>query len=159
MRRGASGQAGANGRPGGQPGRQLGHRGQPEHHAEHQAERHLAAAPSRHLHPPILAADQSRCIARTGGLAVPRALQPSRSARHHLLWLAHSQRLGAKRVDEVLELIGLSGATRRKAGGYSLGMRQRLGIEREAEFLLVILDQGLRRLGEQDLDAARRPAR
>jgi ABC-2 type transport system ATP-binding protein len=63
-----------------------------------------------------------------GSLLDAGALQPSRSARNHLLWLAHSQGLGAKRVDEVLELVGLSAAARRKAGGYSLGMRQRLGI-------------------------------
>ena len=63
-----------------------------------------------------------------GSLLDAGALQPSRSARNHLLWLAHSQGLGAKRVDEVLELVGLSTAARRKAGGYSLGMRQRLGI-------------------------------
>ena len=56
------------------------------------------------------------------------ALQPSRSARHHLLWLAQSQGLGLHRVDEVIGLTGLATATRRKAGGYSLGMRQRLGI-------------------------------
>jgi ABC-2 type transport system ATP-binding protein len=63
-----------------------------------------------------------------GSLLDAGALQPSRSARNHLLWLAHSQGLGAKRVDDVLELVGLSTAARRKAGGYSLGMRQRLGI-------------------------------
>jgi ABC-2 type transport system ATP-binding protein len=63
-----------------------------------------------------------------GSLLDAGALQPSRSARNHLLWLAHSQGLGAKRVDDVLELVGLSAAARRKAGGYSLGMRQRLGI-------------------------------
>jgi ABC-2 type transport system ATP-binding protein len=56
------------------------------------------------------------------------ALQPSRSARNHLLWLAHSQGLTADRVDEVIEQAGLRQAARRKAGGYSLGMRQRLGI-------------------------------
>jgi ABC-2 type transport system ATP-binding protein len=56
------------------------------------------------------------------------ALQPSRSARNHLLWLAHSQGLTAGRVDEVIEQAGLREAARRKAGGYSLGMRQRLGI-------------------------------
>jgi ABC-2 type transport system ATP-binding protein len=50
------------------------------------------------------------------------------SARNHLLWLAHSQGLSAKRVDEVLTLTGLTGVGQRKAGGYSLGMRQRLGI-------------------------------
>jgi ABC-2 type transport system ATP-binding protein len=63
-----------------------------------------------------------------GSLLDADALQPSRSARNHLLWLAHSQGLGARRVDQVMELAGLGGAARRKAGGYSLGMRQRLGI-------------------------------
>jgi ABC-2 type transport system ATP-binding protein len=63
-----------------------------------------------------------------GSLLDAAALQPSRSARNHLLWLARSQGLGAKRVDQVLELTGLCGPARRKAGGYSLGMRQRLGI-------------------------------
>jgi ABC-2 type transport system ATP-binding protein len=63
-----------------------------------------------------------------GSLLDAGALQPSRSARNHLLWLAHSQGLGAGRVDAVLELVGLGAAARRKAGGYSLGMRQRLGI-------------------------------
>jgi ABC-2 type transport system ATP-binding protein len=63
-----------------------------------------------------------------GSLLDAAALQPSRSGRNHLLWLAHSQGLPAKRVDEVIEQAGLQSATRRKAGGYSLGMRQRLGI-------------------------------
>jgi ABC-2 type transport system ATP-binding protein len=63
-----------------------------------------------------------------GALLDAAALQPSRSARNHLLWLAHSQGLGARRVDAVLEQAGLQSAVRRKAGGYSLGMRQRLGI-------------------------------
>ncbi|MGF7237644.1 MAG: ABC transporter ATP-binding protein [Frankia sp.] len=63
-----------------------------------------------------------------GSLLDAAALQPSRSARNHLLWLAHSQGMGAKRVDEVIEQAGLHSAARRKAGGYSLGMRQRLGI-------------------------------
>src|SRR6202451_4593279 len=56
------------------------------------------------------------------------ALQPSRSARNHLLWLAHSQGIKPGRVDEVIALSGLKAAARRRAGGYSLGMRQRLGI-------------------------------
>ncbi len=56
------------------------------------------------------------------------ALHPSRSGRNHLLWLAHSQGLTARRVDEVLEQVGLRNAARRRAGGYSLGMQQRLGI-------------------------------
>jgi ABC-2 type transport system ATP-binding protein len=63
-----------------------------------------------------------------GSLLDAAALQPSRSARNHLLWLAHSQGLTARRVDEVIDQAGLQTAVRRKAGGYSLGMRQRLGI-------------------------------
>jgi len=63
-----------------------------------------------------------------GSLLDAGALQPSRSARNHLLWLAHSQGLAARRVDEVIEQAGLEGVARRRAGGYSLGMRQRLGI-------------------------------
>jgi ABC-2 type transport system ATP-binding protein len=67
-------------------------------------------------------------LSHVGALLDAAALQPSRSARNHLLWLAHSQGLGARRVDEVLEQAGLQQVARRKAGGYSLGMRQRLGI-------------------------------
>jgi ABC-2 type transport system ATP-binding protein len=67
-------------------------------------------------------------LSRVGALLDAAALQPSRSARNHLLWLAHSQGLTARRVDEVIGQAGLETAIRRKAGGYSLGMRQRLGI-------------------------------
>ncbi|MFI6479547.1 ATP-binding cassette domain-containing protein [Nonomuraea sp. NPDC050663] len=67
-------------------------------------------------------------LSQVGALLDAGALQPSRTARNHLLWLAHSQGLSARRVDEVAELVGLGGAIRRRAGGYSLGMRQRLGI-------------------------------
>jgi ABC-2 type transport system ATP-binding protein len=63
-----------------------------------------------------------------GSLLDAGALQPSRSARNHLLWLAHSQGLAARRVDEVIRQAGLEGVARRRVGGYSLGMRQRLGI-------------------------------
>ena len=63
-----------------------------------------------------------------GSLLDAAALHPGRSARHPLLWLAHSQGLTARRVAEVIEQVGLTSAARRTAGGYSLGMRQRLGI-------------------------------
>jgi ABC-2 type transport system ATP-binding protein len=63
-----------------------------------------------------------------GSLLDASAPQPSRSGRNHLLWIARSQRLPVSRVDAVTELVGLGKAARRKAGGYSLGMRQRLGI-------------------------------
>jgi ABC-2 type transport system ATP-binding protein len=67
-------------------------------------------------------------LSHVGALLDAGAIQPSRKARNHLLWLAHSQGFGGHRVDEVIELTGLGSAARRKAGGYSLGMRQRLGI-------------------------------
>jgi ABC-2 type transport system ATP-binding protein len=63
-----------------------------------------------------------------GSLLDAAALHPSRTGRNHLLWLAYSQGLSAKRVDEVIDQVGLQTAARRKAGGYSLGMQQRLGI-------------------------------
>ena len=67
-------------------------------------------------------------LTHVGSLLDAGALQPGRSGRNHLLWLAHSQGITAGRVDEVIALAGLQAAARRKAGGYSLGMRQRLGI-------------------------------
>jgi len=67
-------------------------------------------------------------LRQVGSLLDAGALQPSRTGRNHLLWLAHSQGLDARRVGAVIEQAGLDKAARRKAGGYSLGMRQRLGI-------------------------------
>jgi ABC-2 type transport system ATP-binding protein len=63
-----------------------------------------------------------------GALLDASALQPGRTARNHLLWLAYSQGLPASRADAVIGQVGLQQAARRRAGGYSLGMRQRLGI-------------------------------
>ncbi|MEV4161219.1 ATP-binding cassette domain-containing protein [Nonomuraea dietziae] len=79
----------------------------------------IGGRPYRSLRRPLL---------HVGALLDAGALQPSRSARNHLLWLAHSQGLTAGRVDEVIERAGLGQVARRKAGGFSLGMRQRLGI-------------------------------
>jgi ABC-2 type transport system ATP-binding protein len=69
-----------------------------------------------------------RPLSQVGSLLDAAALQPSRTGRNHLMWLARSQGLAAKRVDEVIGQAGLADAARRRAGGYSLGMRQRLGI-------------------------------
>jgi ABC-2 type transport system ATP-binding protein len=69
-----------------------------------------------------------RPLSQVGSLLDSGALQPSRRARNHLLWLAHSQGLTGQRVNEVIEQAGLHGVARRKAGGFSLGMRQRLGL-------------------------------
>jgi ABC-2 type transport system ATP-binding protein len=53
---------------------------------------------------------------------------PGRSGRDHLRVLAPDAGVPDRRVDEVLSLVGLAGAAHRRAGGYSLGMRQRLGL-------------------------------
>jgi ABC-2 type transport system ATP-binding protein len=53
---------------------------------------------------------------------------PGRSARDHLRVLAPQVGVGDRRCDEVLATVGLSGAARRRVGGYSLGMRQRLAL-------------------------------
>jgi ABC-2 type transport system ATP-binding protein len=67
-------------------------------------------------------------LRRVGALLDATAVHPGRRGRDHLLWLAHSNGIPARRVDEVLSLVGLEKAGRRRAGGYSLGMLQRLGI-------------------------------
>jgi ABC-2 type transport system ATP-binding protein len=67
-------------------------------------------------------------LREVGALLDAGAIHPGRGARSHLLWLARSNRLPTRRVDEVLDVVGLSGAGRRRVGGFSLGMAQRLGI-------------------------------
>jgi ABC-2 type transport system ATP-binding protein len=67
-------------------------------------------------------------LRQVGALLDAGATHPGRRARSHLLWLARSNRLPKQRVDEVLELVGLRDAARRRVGGFSLGMSQRLGI-------------------------------
>jgi ABC-2 type transport system ATP-binding protein len=67
-------------------------------------------------------------LAEVGALLDASAIHPGRRARDHILWMAHSNGLPRRRVDEVLEQVGLASVARRRAGGFSLGMRQRLGI-------------------------------
>ncbi len=67
-------------------------------------------------------------LIHVGALLDATAVHPGRRARDHLLWMAQSNGLARGRVDEVLELVGLTSAARRRAGGLSLGMLQRLGI-------------------------------
>ncbi|GAA4800242.1 ABC transporter ATP-binding protein [Streptomyces ziwulingensis] len=67
-------------------------------------------------------------LRRVGALLEAKAVHGGRTARNHLRWLAQTNRLPARRVDEVLDEVGLTGAARRRAGGFSLGMAQRLGI-------------------------------
>jgi ABC-2 type transport system ATP-binding protein len=63
-----------------------------------------------------------------GALIDPSAVHGGRSAYHHLLWQAQAGGLPQSRVDDVLEMVGLAGVARKKVGGFSLGMHQRLGI-------------------------------
>ena len=63
-----------------------------------------------------------------GALLDAKWVHPNRSARAHLAWMARSNKIPAARVDEVLELVGLTAVAGKNAGGFSLGMSQRLGI-------------------------------
>src|SRR6201991_819491 len=67
-------------------------------------------------------------LRQVGSLLEARSFHPGRPGRAHLAALAASNRLPARRVDEVLSIVGLTQAAGRRAGKYSLGMAQRLGI-------------------------------
>jgi len=69
-----------------------------------------------------------RPLHTVGALLDAGAAHPGRRARDHLRWLAHAGRIPTRRVDDVLERVGLSAVAGRRVGGFSLGMRQRLGI-------------------------------
>ncbi len=72
--------------------------------------------------------DLARPLQVVGALLEARAIHTGRSAFNHLLCLAQTQGVGKKRVEEVIELVGLTEVARKRAGGFSLGMGQRLGI-------------------------------
>ncbi|GAA4248018.1 ABC transporter ATP-binding protein [Dactylosporangium darangshiense] len=63
-----------------------------------------------------------------GALLDAKAIHGGRSAYNHLLCLAQSNNLPRRRVDEVLDIVGLAGVARKRSKGFSLGMGQRLGI-------------------------------
>jgi ABC-2 type transport system ATP-binding protein len=67
-------------------------------------------------------------LREVGAMLEARSFHPGRSARAHLGALAVSNAIPERRVDEVLALVGLEKAARRRAGKFSLGMAQRLGI-------------------------------
>jgi ABC-2 type transport system ATP-binding protein len=67
-------------------------------------------------------------LREVGALLDARSVHPARSAYNHLLALAQTSGIPRSRVDEVVEGVGLEGVARRRAGGFSLGMGQRLGI-------------------------------
>ena len=67
-------------------------------------------------------------LREVGALLDAKAVHPNRTAANHLKWMAQSNGIPTSRVDEVLGLVGLSDVAGKKAGGFSLGMGQRLGL-------------------------------
>jgi ABC-2 type transport system ATP-binding protein len=67
-------------------------------------------------------------LREVGAMLEARAIHSGRSARNHLLALAQTHGIPASRVDEVLEIVGLTDVARKRVGAFSLGMGQRLGI-------------------------------
>lgn len=72
--------------------------------------------------------DKRAPMQEIGALIDPSAVHGGRSAYHHLLWQAQAGGLPRHRVDDVLEMVGLTDVAGKKVGGFSLGMHQRLGI-------------------------------
>jgi ABC-2 type transport system ATP-binding protein len=73
-------------------------------------------------------AEYRRPLFEVGALLEAQAMHPGRSAYNHLLCLALSNGIGRARIDDVLDQVGLRRVARKRVGGFSLGMRQRLGI-------------------------------
>lgn len=67
-------------------------------------------------------------FSKVGALLDAKATHPHRSAANHLKWIAQANGISTKKVDEVLALVGLSDVAKKKTGGFSLGMGQRLGL-------------------------------
>src|SRR5437867_8072235 len=70
----------------------------------------------------------SEPVRHVGALLEASSFHPGRSARDHLRVVTTAAGLPLSRADEVLDQVGLAGAARRRVGGFSLGMRQRLGL-------------------------------
>jgi ABC-2 type transport system ATP-binding protein len=73
-------------------------------------------------------ADYAAPLREVGALLEARAVHTGRSARNHLLAMAATHKIPRRRVDEVIGLVGLDQVARKRVGGFSLGMGQRLGI-------------------------------
>ena len=73
-------------------------------------------------------AEHSRPLHEVGALLEARAVHTGRSARNHLLAMALTAGISARRVDEVIDIVGLRDVARSRVGSFSMGMGQRLGI-------------------------------
>ncbi|MFJ6773742.1 ATP-binding cassette domain-containing protein [Kitasatospora sp. NPDC091257] len=73
-------------------------------------------------------AEHAAPLQEVGALLEAKSIHPGRSAFHHLMAQAHTHGIPRRRVEEVIELTGLSSVARKRAGAFSLGMGQRLGI-------------------------------
>jgi ABC-2 type transport system ATP-binding protein len=73
-------------------------------------------------------ADLSWPLREVGALLDAKAFHPGRTARNHLRWLAQTNDIPLARVDAMLDLVGLTAVADKRAGKFSLGMGQRLGI-------------------------------
>ncbi|OKJ07458.1 ABC transporter ATP-binding protein [Kitasatospora sp. CB01950] len=73
-------------------------------------------------------ADVQDPLREIGALLEAKGAHPGRTAYDHLLWMAQSNRIPRERVDQVLDLVGLTAVAKKRARGFSLGMGQRLGI-------------------------------
>ena len=105
--------------------------------------------------------DNPAPLRQIGALLEAHAIHPGRSARDHLRWMAASNGIPTTRVGEVLDQVGLEGVAGRRAGKFSLGMGQRLGI---ASALLgdppvVILDEPVNGLDPEGIRWVRHLAR
>jgi ABC-2 type transport system ATP-binding protein len=72
--------------------------------------------------------DLPRPLCKVGALLEAKAVHKGRNAYNHLLCLAQTQHLPRRRVDEVIDMVGLDSVRANRTGGFSLGMAQRLGI-------------------------------
>jgi ABC-2 type transport system ATP-binding protein len=98
---------------------------------------------------------------RVGAVLESSGFHPARTARDHLRVVARAAHLGTSRIDPILEVVGLTGAADRRVGGFSLGMRQRLGLATAmlGDPEVVVLDEPANGLDPEGVSWVRRVLR